>query len=44
MKTQLSLNGVDTKQLMRTVEDIKATPALAVFKFRAIELQNQKGD
>ena len=35
MKTQSSLNGVDTEQLMRTVEDIKATPALAVFKFRA---------
>lgn len=35
MKTQLSLNGVDTDQLMQTVKDIKATPALAVFKFRA---------
>src|ERR1700730_16785336 len=35
MKTQSSLNGVDAEQLMRTVEDIKATPALAVFKFRA---------
>jgi uncharacterized OsmC-like protein len=35
MKTKQSLNGVDTEQLMQAVEDIKATPALAVFKFRA---------
>ena len=40
---QRTLNGLDTRQLVETVDALKAQPALARFQFRNVVIAHRTG-